>query len=158
MDPDVLNDEITLLAALPFFADFERDALKLIAFSADTRILRTGDVLFRKNDLADAGFLMLSGTIALDDKDENNVDAPAFGRGALLGQTALLAQVRRPATATMLEAGAVLKITRILMKRVLDTYPSTAAKLRTRLTLNVNKMVDEVQAATQTMSKSVQDF
>ena len=56
MDAAVLNDEIDLLAALPFFADFERDALKLIAFSADTRIVRTGDVLFRKGDPADAGF------------------------------------------------------------------------------------------------------
>ncbi len=158
MDPAVFNDEITLLAALPFFEDFGRDALKLIAFSADTRILRTGDVLFRKNDLADAGFLMLSGTILLNEKDDSSDSGTMFLRGALLGQTALLAQVRRPATATMLEAGAVLKITRVLMKRVLDTYPSTAAKLRKRLTENVNKIVDEVQTATKIMEQSVDDF
>ncbi len=158
MNSAVLTDEITLLAALPFFADFERDALKLIAFSADTRILRERDMLFRKNDLADSGFLMLSGTIMLNEKDEPLPTGTKFGRGSLLGQTALLAQVRRPATAIMLEAGAVLKITRILMKRVLDTYPSTAEKLRLRLSKSIHEIVDEVEAATKTMSHSVEDF
>jgi CRP-like cAMP-binding protein len=158
MDSAVLNDEIELLAALPFFADFERDALKLLAFSADTRILRTGDVLFRKNDLADAGFLMLSGTIMLDEKDDGSPSYNIFGRGCLLNQTALLAQIRRPATAIMREPGAVLKITRILMKRVLDTYPATAAKLRLRLTSQVEQIVDEVQLATHNVAQTVADF
>jgi CRP-like cAMP-binding protein len=157
MDQDVLSDEIDLLAALPFFADFERDALKLLAFSADTRILRAGDVLFRKNDLADAGFLMLSGTIIFEDAEGSPLNT-AFGRGCLINQTALLAQIRRPATATMRESGAVLKITRLLMKRVLDTYPATAVKLRARLTSQVEQIVDEVQVATIKVAQTVADF
>jgi CRP-like cAMP-binding protein len=158
MDPAVLNDEIDLLAALPFFADFERDALKLLAFSADTRILRAGDVLFRKNDLADAGFLMLSGTVMMDEFDDGSLSNNIFGRGCLINQTALLAQIRRPATATMRESGAVLKITRILMKRVLDMYPATTVKLRARLTSQVEQIVDEVQVATIKVAQTVGDF
>jgi CRP-like cAMP-binding protein len=157
MDQNVLSDEIDLLASLPFFADFERDALKLLAFSADTRILRANDVLFRKNDLADAGFLMLSGTVSFEDADGVLQDI-VFGRGCLINQTALLAQIRRPATAIMQESGAVLKITRLLMKRVLDTYPATAVKLRARLTSQVEQIVDEVQVATVKVAQSVGDF
>ena len=149
MDPAVLNDEIDLLSALPFFEDFERDALKLLAFSADTRILRAGDVLFRKNDLADAGFLMLSGTVVLDETDDGAPSSAIFGRGVMIGQNALLAPVRRPATAIMREPGATLKITRTLMTRVLDTYPDTARNLRQRLARNIDTLLRSIQSATQ---------
>jgi len=158
MDPAVLNDEIALLAALPFFHDFERDALRLIAFAADTRIVRAGDVLFRKGDLADAAFLMLSGSVVLDEADDGSPSDAIFGRGALLGQTALVAETRRSATAVMREPGAVLKITRTLMRRVLDTYPDRAQALQRRLAAEladtlagvekvVRRIVDEAEGS-----------
>ncbi len=145
MDAAVLNDEIDLLAALPFFADFERDALKLIAFSADTRIVRAGDVLFRRGDLSDSGFLMLSGTVEFADLVEGLSSKTVYGRGALLGQSALLAATYRPATAIMCEPGAVLKITQALMKRVLDTYPSTAQQLHQRVLGELSSTLTAVQ-------------
>lgn len=149
MDAAVLNDEIALLAALPFFADFEKEALKLIAFSADTRIVRAGDVLFRRNDAADSAYLMLSGTVTLDVADDGSPSDAIFGRGCLLGQHALIAPTQRPATAIMREPGAVLKITRALMVRVLDTYPGTAAKLRTRIEAELASTLHEVQGVMQ---------
>lgn len=145
MDPAILNDEIDLLAALPFFVDFERDALKLIAFSADTRIVRAGDILFRRGDPADSGFLMLSGTVVLDDADNGDPAGSSFGRGALLGQYALLAPTKRPATAVMLDPGAVLKITRLLMIRVLDTYPDTARRLHEKIASDLSDTLSDVQ-------------
>lgn len=147
MDAAVLNDEIALLGALPFFADFEKEALKLIAFSADTRIVRAGDVLFRRGDAADSAYLMLSGTVALDVADDGSPSEAVFGRGCLLGQHALIAPTQRPATAVMREPGAVLKITRALMVRVLDTYSDTAAKLRGRIETELSSTLQEVQGA-----------
>ncbi len=151
MEADVLNEEIELLEALPIFNDFNRDALKLLAFSADTRIMREGDILFHKNDLADAAYLLLSGTVRLD-------EAHVFERGTLLGQNALFAQVRRPSSAIMCESGAVLKITRLLMKRVLTTYPETAKKLRLRLNANVETIVSEVEIAIKNAARTVAGF
>ena len=147
MDAAVLNDEIDLLAALAFFAAFERDALKLIAFSADTRIVRAGDILFRKGDAADAGFLMLSGTVALDATDDGSPTASVFGRGTLLGQYALICPTKRPATAIMREPGAVLKITRTLMTRVLSTYPDIADSLRRKVSEELSQTLSSVHGA-----------
>ena len=149
MDAAVLNDEIALMAALPFFADFERDALRLIAFSADTRIVRAGDVLFRRGEPADSAFLMLSGTVALDAADDGGPTEAVFGRGALLGQTALIAETQRPATAVMREPGATLKITRTLMLRVLDTYPDLAKSLQRRIAGDLAATLENVQGAMQ---------
>lgn len=146
MDPAVLNDEIALLAALQLFEGFERDALRLIAFAADTRIVRAGDVLFRRGEIADAAFLMLSGTVVLDAADDGSPSDAVFGRGALLGQMALLAETRRAATAVMREPGAILKITRTLMRRVLDTYPDRATDLQRRLARELASTLESVQS------------
>jgi CRP-like cAMP-binding protein len=156
MDPSVLNDEIDLLAGLALFAEFDHDVLKLIAFSADTRIVRAGDVLFRKGEIADAGYLMISGTVALDEQDNGGPSAALFGRGALIGQNALLAPIHRPATAVMRESGAVLKITRALMTRVLATYPQSALKLRQRFAEDFDAMIEDVQRATVALAKALE--
>ena len=61
-----LQDDVRTLASNPTLRDLEPDALRLIAFSAETRILRAGDVLFRVGDLSDGGYVVLSGGIALE--------------------------------------------------------------------------------------------
>jgi CRP-like cAMP-binding protein len=52
------------------------------------------------------------------------------GRGALVGELALITETRRPATATALEPSTVLRIPRSLFLKMLDGYPSAAEKLR----------------------------
>ena len=45
-----LDDDMTLLARQPLLSLMERDALRLLAFAAESRILRAGDVLFRAGE------------------------------------------------------------------------------------------------------------
>ena len=53
-----LEDDVRDMARLPLFQDIEPDALRLLAFSAETRILRMGDVLFRKGEPSQDGFFV----------------------------------------------------------------------------------------------------
>jgi inner membrane protein len=59
-----LEDDIGKLARIPAFAVIEPEALRLIAFSAESRILRAGDVLFRRDEISNDGFVVLAGSIA----------------------------------------------------------------------------------------------
>ena len=52
------------------------------------------------------------------------------GRGALIGELALITETTRPVTATALEPSTVLRIPRGLFLKMLDGYPSAAEKLR----------------------------
>ena len=52
-----LEDDIALLSQVSLFQDMDREVLRLIAFAAETRQLRAGDTLFRKNQLSDSGFI-----------------------------------------------------------------------------------------------------
>ena len=49
-----LREDMQLLQAFPVFAAMEPEALRLVAFSAETRFLRTNDTLFRRGDAGEA--------------------------------------------------------------------------------------------------------
>ena len=111
-----LQDDVRDLASIPTLRDLGPDALRLIAFSGETRILRAGDVLFRRGEMSDGGFVVLSGAVTLE-----------TGRGQPTVDTV------RPATATAREPSSVLRISRALFRRVLGEYPHGASRLRQTL-------------------------
>lgn len=125
-----LDGDIDLLSRLPLFQLFHRDALRLIAFSAETRILRAGDVLFRKGEATDGGYVVVTGSIALDPRDDGSPAAAVAGPGALIGETALFIAGERPATAIARESTTIMKLPTRAMLRVLAEMPEDAARVR----------------------------
>ena len=125
-----LEDDIGKLARIPAFAGIEREALRLIAFSAETRILRAGDVLFRRDEISNDGFVLLAGSIAMDASSDGAATARIVRPPGLIGDLALLTQTRRPATAIAREPSTVLRISRLLFRRVLHEFPDSAERLR----------------------------
>lgn len=128
-----LDSDITLLARAPLLGLLERDALRLLAFAAETRHLRPGDVLFRSGDRSDGAYVVSAGEIMLDSGGEGSDAALVAGPGALIGWVALFTRIRRPATATAREASTVLRISPTVMRRVLEEFPDVAETLHSAL-------------------------
>jgi CRP-like cAMP-binding protein len=124
-----LDQEIARLQENPLLALFDAEALRLIAFSSETRLLRGGDVLFREGDASDGGYYVVSGTLhlATDGFEETH------GPGAIIGETALFAGTERPGTATAQGPVTIRRIPRHLMRRILEEYPQTAQRLQAYL-------------------------
>jgi len=139
-----LEDDISKLAGNPAFAAIEPEALRLIAFSADTRTLRAGDVLFRRDEISNGGFLVLSGSIALDPSGDGTATARVVRPPGLIGELALLTETRRPATAIAREPSSVLRISRQLFHRVLQEFPASAERLRRQLGQNLSGLIGEL--------------
>jgi CRP-like cAMP-binding protein len=139
-----LEDDVGKLARNAIFAALEPDALRLIAFSAETRILRAGDILFRRGEPSNGGFVVLSGSIALDASDRGASTARIVRAPALIGETALLTETMRPATAIAREPSSVLRISRQLFHRVLHEFPASAEQLRTSLNAKLLQFTDEL--------------
>ena len=140
--PMALDDTIRQLAEIAILRPLDRDALRLLAFSAETRLLRTGDVLFREGDESDGGFFLTSGSCdlqALHDTRPLRVVAPT-----LLGEAALFVQTIRPATATAAAPCTILRISRALFRRVLEEYPSGAMKIRAALAGRISDYADDL--------------
>jgi CRP-like cAMP-binding protein len=128
-----LTEELALLEALPAFELFQREALQIIAFSSDVRQLRSGDVLFRRGQISDCGYLVLSGAVTMESEELGRSEVSIFSRGALIGAQALFAATERPATAIIREDCRVMRISRSIVLRVLETFPETADRLRQKL-------------------------
>ena len=128
-----LEDDIAALAGAPLLGHFDRDALRLLAFAAESRSLKAGDVLFRRGDRSDGGYVVTRGRIALDSGEDGDPTDFIAETGALVGRTALFVRVNRPATATARETSAVLRISPTLMRRVLEEFPEAAAAIQETL-------------------------
>lgn len=122
------EDDISLLASHPTLAALEPDALRQLQAAAETRTLRSGEILFRRNDPSDCGFLILSGTIVIEPVQGGGA-ARIAQRGTLIGDMALITKTKRPVTAIAQEPSSVLKISRIVFHRVLDQHPRSAQRL-----------------------------
>jgi CRP-like cAMP-binding protein len=142
-----LEDDVRNLARNTTFAAFEPEALRLLAFSAETRILRAGDILFRRGEKADSGFVILSGSIALSAKDDGSPAERIVSPQNLIGDLALITETQHAVTAVAREPSSVLKISRVLFHRVLQEFPKSAEQLRRKMEKNLQGFVGDLMRA-----------
>lgn len=140
-----LDDDVRRLSRIPLLADLEADALRLIAFSAEARILRAGDVIFRKDDESDSGYFVMTGSVALDATGDGHT-VKVVGPDSLIGEIALIAASKRPATALAREPTTVLKISRTLFHRVLREFPASGARIRKSVAARLVGFTQELAA------------
>ena len=138
------ESDIRNLSQIPIFGVLEDDARRLIAFSAETRILRASDILFRRGDLSDCGYVLTSGVIALDSRDDGGAAIPISTPFTLIGELALISETERPVTAVARQPTTVLKIPRTLFLRVLREYPASARTLRAMMSARVDGIMREL--------------
>jgi CRP-like cAMP-binding protein len=130
-----IEDDIALLARVPALNLLGMSALQVLAIGAEQRDYGYGDVLFHQNDIADAGYVIRRGSfrVAAEDGPEMVV-----GVGELIGELALIVDMRRPATATALEHTTVVRVSRTLYQRVLESHPEAARRIRDDLAARTN--------------------
>lgn len=128
-----LDDDIAALSRAPLFGLLEMDAMRLIAFAAETRALKAGEVLFRKGERADGAYVVVRGAVALDAREDGSPAAFVAEPGAVIGQSALFLRGLRPATATARETSSVMRVSPTLVRRVLEEYPRAAGILHQAL-------------------------
>ncbi len=140
-----LEQDIRRLSAIPLFSELGPEALRLLAFSGETRMFRTGDVLFRRGETGDGGFIVMVGAVALDSSGEGRPARQIVGPGGLIGERALISALPRPATAIAREPTTVLKITRRLFHRVLTEFPESAERIRKTLARSLRQRLADLE-------------
>lgn len=125
-----LDDDIANLERLALFATLEPAALRMLAFSAETRLLHAGDVLFRRGETSDGGYILTMGSIGLEPVEDDGEPGAVLSPWTLIGETALATATTRPATATALEPSTVLRVSRPLFLQILEQHPASAARAR----------------------------
>jgi CRP-like cAMP-binding protein len=136
-----LDDDIAVLARVGLFSVLDNEALRLIAFGAESHEMAAGRLLCRAGDIADGGFVLVDGVIArlsdADDKPEYLLDKP----GTLFGELSLLARTAWAASYRAEKPSRLLRVPRPLFRRIMDEFPETAATLETILTQDLAQKV-----------------
>jgi CRP-like cAMP-binding protein len=141
-----IEDDIAFFERVPTLGLLGRDALRILAIGAESRYVHGGEKLFGVGEEADAGYVIQEGSFSLSTGGAEETEPLVVGRGALIGELALITETTRPATATAREPSTVLRIPRGLFLKMLDGYPSAAEKLRDILTTRSNQSAADIYA------------
>jgi CRP-like cAMP-binding protein len=142
-----LDDDVARLARTRPFNLMPREAVQLIAFSCEKRRVRAGDTLFCSGEIADAGYFVLSGAIALFEDGAEPKAARRVGACALIGESALYAPIARRVEARVAEDAVVIRVQRETFRRVLVEFPAAADKIRAALAARMRRLIDGLDAA-----------
>ncbi|HMK88976.1 MAG TPA: cyclic nucleotide-binding domain-containing protein [Methylocystis sp.] len=119
------------LWTIPLFAAFEPVALQELVASASLRNLKPGEVLFRRGEASDGGFVLTRGVIKLSSREDGRRANEKLVRPvALLGEIALIAPTTRPATGVAQEPSTLFHIRRAQFLLTLENHGATAGRVR----------------------------
>jgi CRP-like cAMP-binding protein len=140
-----IDADVNALQQVPLFGSFSAEQLRLVAFGTERLAMGKGRELYRAGDLADCGFLILSGAVSLYiDREGSRSIVGSAPSGTLLGELALISSFNRPTGAVTVEDSEIMRISRKLVRRVLEEYPDLAASLHARLSGNFKTMLDDI--------------
>jgi CRP-like cAMP-binding protein len=140
-----IEADVQALQQVPLFSGFSAEQLRLVAFGTERLSMGKGRELYREGDEADCGFLILSGVVSLyEDRDGSRRIVETARPGTLLGEFALIAPTQRPTGAVTSEDCEVMRISRTLVRRVLEEYPDIAVRLHQQLSGNFETMLGKI--------------
>jgi len=138
-----IDRDILTLEAVPFLRLMGTDALRVIAIGAEAQTLRRGAELFTAGDVADCGYVVREGSFRIANSDGPDIVA---GPNTLIGELALIIDMARPGTATAIDDAVVIRISRSLFQKVLESFPDAAQRLRDDLAARTTRATGEITA------------
>jgi CRP-like cAMP-binding protein len=146
-----IEDDIAFLERIPVLRPLGGQALRILAIGAEGYRIDPGQVLFMAGDPADGAYIVQRGSFTLRPERGAEADVVA-GPGTLMGESALLAETTRPATATAREDSVVLRIPRAMFLKMLEGYPDAAQRLREMIAARADQWAREMDNVRATLT------
>jgi CRP-like cAMP-binding protein len=137
-----IDDDIAFLERVPTLAVLGREALRILAISAENRYVHDGVSLFKEGETADAAYVVQEGSFELT--MPGSVQPSTVGAGVLIGELALITETKRSTTATAREPSTVIRIPRSVFLKMLEADPAAARRLRNSIAAKVNDTAREL--------------
>jgi CRP-like cAMP-binding protein len=139
-----IEDDIAFLERVPILRRLGGGALRILAIGAESYTVEEGQVLFNVGDTADCAYIVQHGSFLLNSGRLNEPEIIA-GTATLLGESALLAETIRPATAVAREPSLVLRISRAMFLKMLESFPDAAQRLRELIATRADQWAREME-------------
>ncbi|MBA8879399.1 cyclic nucleotide-binding domain-containing protein [Phyllobacterium myrsinacearum] len=126
----LLKDEVEMLRRIPLFSGVAPAKLKLLAFTSDRVSYRADQALFRQGDMADAAYVILSGTADVSvDTPSGQIKVAEVEHDSIVGEIAILCDVLRTATVTASTPLEALRISKEHFLKLLSDYPEMTIEI-----------------------------
>jgi CRP-like cAMP-binding protein len=142
-----IEDDVNLLASIPTLRLLGIEAVRVLAIGSEIRTIRRDDTLFEAGDDADGGYVVRSGAIRVSSDESGIYRDIVAGPGHLIGELALVVDMKRPATAVAIADSSVIRISRSLFQRVLEGHPDAAHRLRDYFATRTTQAASEMLVA-----------
>ena len=146
-----IEDDVNLLATVPTLRLMGIEALRVLAIGSEVRVVSRDETLFRAGDVADCGFVVREGAIRVSSEEGGYHDVVA-GPGHLIGELALVVEIKRPANAVAIVDSTVIRISRSLFARVLEGHPDAAHRLRDYFATRASQAASDMLTASGKLS------
>ena len=141
-----LEDDIRVFMQIPLFRLLEKEAVRLLAFSGETKLLRAGDVVARAPGSIDGGNLLIKGSLAIfDNADQIGNAAQVVRAPALVGELSMITATDFTGSIVAREPSTILRIPRAVFHRVLAEYPKSAQAVRLALLERLKALSKELE-------------
>src|SRR5215472_2536145 len=139
-----IDDDIAFLERVPMLAELGGNALRILAIGAESYSVGAGEVLFAPGQSADCAYVVQHGSFVIKPEAANGIESIAEG-GSLLGESALLIDAPRRASATAREDSIVLRISRAMFVKMLESNPDAAQRLRTLFASHADQLARDFE-------------
>jgi CRP-like cAMP-binding protein len=139
-----IEDDIAFLERVPVLRRLGAPALRILAIGCESYSVDAGQMLFSAGETADCAYVIQRGSFILRPERPRDGEIVAEA-GTLLGESALLAETQRPATATAREDCVVLRISRAMFLKMLESYPDAAHRLREMIASRADQWAREME-------------
>ncbi|MCB1516232.1 MAG: cyclic nucleotide-binding domain-containing protein [Hyphomicrobiaceae bacterium] len=137
-----LEDAARVLDAADFFSICNMEQKRMLAFASERRVLRPGEVLFRKGDVVPGAFVLMSGSLTSIDKEgaSNEISVP----GTVVAELALVTSHPRRATLTAQSEAELLMVPRDTFMKLMQQFPDVAELALRRVHSDLKSFVDPI--------------
>jgi CRP-like cAMP-binding protein len=122
-----VEDKVAILRDVPLFAGLDERSLQAVAILAHEAAFTAGDVLMVEGEPGEAFYVIVEGTVRIDQGDRT---VRSLTAGGFLGEIALVERRPRTATATCVTDVRLLEVRAHEFERLLDTLPAVHERVR----------------------------
>ncbi|WP_029012046.1 cyclic nucleotide-binding domain-containing protein [Niveispirillum irakense] len=135
-----LTTEIEALRRLSIFSGIELSKLKILAFTSERASFTGGAILFRQDEVSDAAYVILDGTVEVQVETPNGQRHVALvGDNGIVGEIGILCDVPRTATVQAVGPVTTLRISKDQFFRLVGEFPQIAVAVMRELALRLEK-------------------
>ena len=139
-----IDDDIAFLEQVPMLAQLGETALRILAIGAESYSVSEGETLFAPGESADCAYVVQHGSFVIKPQAANGLESIAEP-GSLLSEFALLIETPRHATATAREDSIVLRISRAMFLKMLESNPQAAQQLRALFASRADQLARDLE-------------